>query len=70
MEKNGMGVACNRNRRYDKRIHNLMVKPEGKRFFGRSRRRWEDNIKIDKVTNWAICNGLAWLRTWTSDRLL
>jgi len=25
----------------------LMVKPEGKRPLGRSRRRWEDNIKMD-----------------------
>jgi len=25
----------------------LIGKPEGKRLFGRPRRRWEDNIKID-----------------------
>jgi hypothetical protein len=25
----------------------LVVKPEGKRPFGRLRRRWEDNIRID-----------------------
>jgi hypothetical protein len=25
----------------------LFGKPEGKRQFGRSRRRWEDNIKMD-----------------------
>jgi hypothetical protein len=25
----------------------LVGKPEGKRAFGRSRRRWEDNIKMD-----------------------
>jgi len=25
----------------------LVVKPEGKRPFGRYRRRWEDNIKMD-----------------------
>jgi hypothetical protein len=25
----------------------LVVKPEGKRPLGRSRRRWEDNIKMD-----------------------
>jgi hypothetical protein len=25
----------------------LVGKPEGKRLFGRPRRRWEDNIKID-----------------------
>jgi hypothetical protein len=25
----------------------LVVKPEGKRPFGKSRRRWEDNIRMD-----------------------
>jgi hypothetical protein len=25
----------------------LVVKPDGKRSLGRSRRRWEDNIKMD-----------------------
>jgi hypothetical protein len=25
----------------------LVVKPEGKRPFGRPRRRWEDNIRMD-----------------------
>ena len=29
-------------------VHKVLVgKPEGKRPFGRPRRRWEDNIKID-----------------------
>jgi hypothetical protein len=29
-------------------VHRLLVgKPEGKRPFGRPRRRWEDNIKMD-----------------------
>jgi hypothetical protein len=31
-----------------KGVHRVLVgKPEGKRPFGRPRRRWEDNIKID-----------------------
>ena len=31
-----------------KRLHRVLVgKPEGKRPLGRSRRRWEDNIKMD-----------------------
>jgi hypothetical protein len=36
----------------------LMGKPEGKRPLGRSRHRWEDNIKMDlqKVG----CGGMAW----------
>ena len=29
-------------------VHKVLVgKPEGKRPFGRPRRRWEDNIKVD-----------------------
>jgi len=32
----------------DRGVHRvLMGKPEGKRPFGRPRRRWEDNIKMD-----------------------
>jgi hypothetical protein len=32
----------------EKGVHRLLVeKPEGKRPLGRSRRRWEDNIKMD-----------------------
>jgi hypothetical protein len=32
----------------DRRVHRMLVgKPEGKRPFGRPRRRWEDNIKMD-----------------------
>jgi hypothetical protein len=29
------------------KIHILVGKPEGKRPFGRHRRRWEDNIRMD-----------------------
>jgi hypothetical protein len=38
-------VACMGERRGVYRV--LMRKPEGKRPLGRTRRRWEDNIKID-----------------------
>jgi hypothetical protein len=32
----------------DRGVHRVLVgKPEGKRTFGRPRRRWEDNIKMD-----------------------
>ena len=36
-----------------------MGKPEGKRLFGRTRRRWEDNIKMDiqEVDRW----GMDWI---------
>jgi hypothetical protein len=31
-----------------RRVHRVLVgKPEGRRTLGRSRRRWEDNIKMD-----------------------
>ena len=45
--KNEMGGACST---YGKRrcVYRVLVgKPEGKRPLGRSRRRWEDNIKMD-----------------------
>ena len=39
----------------------LVGKLEGKRPLGRSRRRWEDNIKMDlQEVGWT---GLMWLRT-------
>ena len=35
-----------------------MGKPEGKRRLGRSRRRWEDNIKVDLQE--VGCEGMDW----------
>jgi hypothetical protein len=42
----------------------LVGKPEGKRPMGRSRRRWEDNIKrwIFKKWDVGVRTGLSWLR--------
>jgi len=37
----------------------LVGKPEGKRLLGRSRRRWEDNIKMDLQE--VGCGGLEWI---------
>ena len=37
----------------------LAGKPEGKRPLGRSRRRWEDNIKIDLQE--VGCEGMDWI---------
>jgi len=34
-------------------------KPEGKRPFGRPRRRWEDNIKMDLQE--VECRGVGWI---------
>ena len=36
-----------------------MGKPEGKRPFGRPRRRWEDNIKMDLQN--VGCGGMVWI---------
>jgi len=41
----------------------LAGKPEGKRLFGRPRRRWEDNIKcIFRKWDVGTWSGLIWLR--------
>ena len=44
-----------------------MGKPEGKRPLGRSRHRWEDNIKMDfqEVGCEGIWTGSSWLRIGT-----
>ena len=49
-------VARNRGRRGVYRI--LVGKPEGKKPFGRPRRRWEDNIKVDLQE--VGCGGIEW----------
>jgi hypothetical protein len=49
----------------------LVVKPEGKRLLGRPRRRWEDNISMDRSEiGWVVWTGLIWLRIGTSKGLL
>jgi hypothetical protein len=37
----------------------LVVKSEGKRPFGRPRRRWEDNIKANRQE--VRCGGMVWI---------
>jgi hypothetical protein len=37
----------------------LVGKPEGKRPLGRSRRKWEDNIKMDLEE--VVCGGMDWI---------
>jgi hypothetical protein len=48
----------------------LVEKPEGKKSLGRSRRRWEDNIRKlgNRLGN--VWSGLIWLRIGTGSRLL
>jgi hypothetical protein len=49
----------------------LVGKPEGRRPFGRPRRRWEDNIKMDlREVRWGAWTGLIWLRIGTGGELL
>ena len=43
----------------------LMAKPEGKTPIGRTRRRWEDNIKMDLQE--VGCGGMDWIEL-ASDR--
>jgi hypothetical protein len=58
-EKNEMGGACNTHgdRRGVYRV--LMGIPEGKRPFGRPRRRWEDNFKTGLRE--VVCGGMDWI---------
>jgi hypothetical protein len=45
-------------------VHRVLVgKPEGKRPLGRSRRRWENNIKMDLQKD--VGNEWSWLRIGT-----
>ena len=52
----------------ERSVHRVLVgKPEGKRPLGRSRRRWEDNIKMDlQEVGWGVVGtGWSWLRIGT-----
>jgi hypothetical protein len=49
----------------------LVGRPEGRRPLGRSRRRWEDNIKMDlQEVGWGAWTGLIWLRIGIGGGLL
>jgi len=48
-----MGRACSTHGTDENCIHYFDRKPEGKEPLGTSRRRWEDNIKMDlRITGW------------------
>ena len=50
---------------------NLVERHEGKRPLVRSRRRWEENIKMDlQEVGYGAWTGLIWLRTGTGDGCL
>jgi hypothetical protein len=49
----------------------LVGRPEGRRPFGRPRRRLEDNIKMDlQEVGWGAWTGLIWHRIGTGGGLL
>jgi hypothetical protein len=49
----------------------LVGKREGRRPLGRTRRRWEDNIKMDlREVGWGAWTGSIWLRIGTGGELL
>jgi hypothetical protein len=66
-----MEGACNT---YEERrgLYRVLVgKYEGKRPLGRTRRRWEDNIKMGlQEVGWGTWTGLSWLRIGTGSGLL
>jgi hypothetical protein len=64
IKRNEKGRACStyggEGRRY------LVGKPEGKRQFGRTMRRWEDSIKMDlQEVRWRAWIGSIWIRIGT-----
>ena len=54
-----MGGACSAYGGEERRIQGFVGKPEGKRPLGRTRRRWESNIKMDlQEVGWG---GMDWI---------
>ena len=56
MLKNEMGGACSTYGSEERRIQDLVEKPEVKRPLWRHRHRWEDNIKMD--LQGVVCGGM------------
>ena len=54
-----MGGACSAYSGNEDCIEDLVGNPEGKGLLGRSRRRWEDNIKMDLQE--VGCGGMDWV---------
>jgi hypothetical protein len=54
---------------WDEYKQNVGREPKGKRPLGRSRCRWEDNIRIDlREIGRELLTGCIWLRTGTYER--
>ena len=58
-EKSEMLGACSAYGREERRIEDLVWKPEGKKPLGKPRCRWEDNIKMDLQV--VGCGGMDWI---------
>jgi hypothetical protein len=57
------GGACSTHRREEKGIRPSVVIPEEKEPFGRYKRRWDDNVKMDVKEKYGRTqSGLIWLR--------
>jgi len=53
--------------RQERRTKGFAGEPEGKKQHGKSRHRWENDIKMDpREVRWGAWTGLVWLRTGTS----
>jgi hypothetical protein len=54
----------------ERKVYKVLVgKPERKRALGRPRRRWEDEIRMDREISW-VWSGFRWLRIGTSGGFL
>jgi hypothetical protein len=56
----------------DRKLYEVLVgKPEGKRPFGRPRRRWEDGIRMDvRETGWGNVDWIRLVQYWNRWRAL
>jgi hypothetical protein len=63
MKEDEVGGTCGTHGKWRVVYRILVGRPERKRPLGRSRRRWEDNIKMGRA-------GFGWLRTGSGGRLL
>jgi hypothetical protein len=66
-----VGGRCVTHGRGEKSYKVLVGKPEGRSPFGRPRRRWKDEIRMDHRENgWEVWSGFNWLRIGTGGGLL
>jgi hypothetical protein len=56
----------------ERKLYRVLVgNPEGKRPYGRPRRRWKDGFRMDlREIGWGVWSGSSWLRIGTGSGLL